>query len=898
MRSKILKAVFRRAGQNLIFLPVLLSILIVGVAWHNAESQSRELAHQRQREAVLAEASRLKSSIEEQLNSDLILFQGLAELLGDAPDMSQSEFEVVTSRIFRHAHNVRNVGAAPDMVIRYVYPYEGNEGAIGLDYRKNDAQRAAAMLVKEQGQLILAGPLALVQGGQAFVGRYPIYENFGQPNQSFWGVLAVVIDLESLYHAAGLVHPNLSIDVALAGRDGGGSDGGLFFGDPALLDMNPVDVSIELPSGLWSMAATPKGGWATDPPNLWTLRGLFLLAAIMISLPMGLAAALLRERQKYIHELSSQRSDLNVLSERFEMALETSKIGVWEYHHDRRTVLWDERINEIYDLSGRARAHAYTEWADALHPDDRARATQEFNAAILDLKPYRSDFRIVTSQGEIRNVRAIATAYKDEKGAIIVTGVNWDVTAEVALQTNLENANQILQERNFELQAAKSRVEFLALHDPLTELPNRRYLEGELESHTALFAQKQQFAAVLQLDLDGFKAANDSFGHMAGDQMLVHVANTLQSLVGPNEMVARVGGDEFVVLVRRATKAELTNGKMLSELATKILDQFRKPVKLSVGEVRVGASIGIASDASGSTQPQTLLRDADVALYEAKSAGRNQWKEFNQLLRRKLDSENALLSEIEVALNEGQLEPYYQPQYSGETLELSGVEALARWNHPTQGVLYPSRFLRAAKSMGLDAEIDKMIFERVVQDVAGWRGTLDNVPRVSVNVSGRRISDPGLIDELKNTDFDPSLICFELVESIFLDDDNRVLRQNVTSLKEMGIDIEIDDFGTGFASVVGLLKLSPKRLKIDKQLVRPVVYSKPPQQIISAMIEIGNSLNIEVIAEGVETQRHIEVLRDLGCHGLQGFAFGQPMDAKKFGEYLAASPNRMFTMTG
>ncbi|HHZ08944.1 MAG TPA: EAL domain-containing protein, partial [Rhizobiales bacterium] len=326
----------------------------------------------------------------------------------------------------------------------------------------------------------------------------------------------------------------------------------------------------------------------------------------------------------------------------------------------------------------------------------------------------------------------------------------------------------------------------------------------------------------------------------------------------------------------------------LAGLAERIIAAMREPVRYEGHECRFGVSVGIATEPQRGCDPRRLLVNADIALYRAKSRGRNRYQFFNDALQAEIVNTKRVADEILSGLEQGQFVAYYQPQFDAETLEVTGVEALARWNHPTEGVLGPDAFLKVAEELNVVSSIDRMILEQAIADFRNWSEQGVPIPKVSVNVSARRLSDEELIGGLGRLDFKPGSLSFELVESIFLDDNDEHIGWNVEQIKELGIDIEIDDFGTGYASIVSLIKLKPRRLKIDRQLVMPITASPAQRHLVESIIEIGKSLGIEVIAEGVETMEHARVLRQLGCRGLQGYAFARPMTSAALTAFVAA----------
>ena len=356
--------------------------------------------------------------------------------------------------------------------------------------------------------------------------------------------------------------------------------------------------------------------------------------------------------------------------------------------------------------------------------------------------------------------------------------------------------------------------------------------------------------------------------------MLVHVAALLKANVRNEDFVARIGGDEFVIVCRDCSDQELAT------LAERIIAEIRQPVYYHGHQCRFGVSIGIATNKGGDVAGKDILVNADIALYRAKSNGRDRYEFFSDDLQEKIVSTKRIADEILGGLERKEFVAHYQPQFDARTLEIAGVEALARWNHPTSGLLAPDSFLRIAEELNVVSVIDRTVLEQALDDFDAWSAEGLGIPRVSVNVSARRLQDAELIKGLRSLKIKRGTVSFELVESIFLDDSDDLVTWNIEHIKLLGIDIEIDDFGTGYASIVSLLKLRPRRLKIDRQLVSPIVESEQQRQLVASIIEIGRSLGIEVIAEGVETMEHVRILRALGCDMLQGFAFGAAMDCE------------------
>ncbi|CCV13143.1 EAL domain-containing protein [Mesorhizobium sp. STM 4661] len=843
-----------------------MAVLVIAISAVFADHQNKVVSDQAARADVLAKVNLIRAKLEGNINGNLQLVQGLVAAVVTEPYMGQQRFASLASNLFGGDSQLKNIAGAPDLVISLMYPMEGNDKAIGLDYRKDERQRAGALRARDERKLILAGPVDLRQGGQGFVGRIPVFVRSAGNTERFWGIISAVVDVQRLYKASGLLDDDLGIDIALIGKDALGPSGEQFFGNEGVGKSDPVTADVLLPSGSWRIAAIPKNGWPSTPANAWLLRAIMAAAGALVVIPFLVTGRLLGERQRNYAELRR-------LSRRLELALEASAIGVWEHDLATNELAWDDRVNEIYGKPTGER-RGYLDWAGAIHPDDLAGANADFDSAMASGGPYLSEYRIIRPDGEIRHVRSKAIIYRVANDTPKMIGAEWDVTSDVLLNKDLVRAKQLSESKNAELESAKARIEHIALHDSLTGLPNRRYLDQVLEDYAANARRLGGYAALLHIDLDRFKHINDTLGHAAGDAMLVHASTVLRSKVNGEGFVARIGGDEFIVLC--VVHVDI---KQLALLADRVISQMREPVYYQGHRCRFGVSVGIAVDNGKDIEAKHLLVNADIALYRAKRRGRNRYEFFTEAMQSEIVDTKRIADEILGGLERNEFIPFYQPQFDAKTLEIVGVEALARWRHPAKGILAPDVFLRTAEELNVVSVIDRTILEQSLSDFEAWSAANIHIPRVSVNVSARRLQDEGLIKSLKKLNIRKGTVSFELVESIFLDENDDFVTWNVEQIKELGIDVEIDDFGTGYASIVSLLKLQPRRLKIDRQLVIPIVKSPQRRQVVSSIIEIGKSLGIEVVAEGVETMEHARILKSLGCDILQGYAFGRALDS-------------------
>ncbi|SDA97428.1 bifunctional diguanylate cyclase/phosphodiesterase [Mesorhizobium qingshengii] len=856
--GRVKQAVFSSAN-----LPAAIAFVVLLACAIIADQQNSRVSDQLARADVLAKVNIIRAKLEGNIGGNLQLVQGLVSTIVTEPYMGQQRFASLAANLFQQKSQLRNIAGAPDLVISLMYPIKGNEKAIGLDYRKNEAQRMAALRARDQRVLVFAGPVDLAQGGRGFIGRIPVFVPTAGGGDRFWGIVSAVVDVDRLYAASGLTDPDLDIDVALTGKDALGGGGERFFGGGNVVAGNPVSADVQLSSGSWQISAIPKGGWPTAPKNELALRALMLLAGALVVLPIMVAGRLFGERQKNYAELRR-------LSGRLELALEASGIGVWEHDLATHKMVWDDRVNEIYGKPADGKPRGYDDWAQAIHPEDIGRALRDFDLATTKKGPYSSQYRLLRPDGTVRHVRTRASFFQDIDGTPKLIGAEWDVTSDVLLNETLMRERQLTESKNAELNLAKAHIEYAALHDSLTGLPNRRYLD-ELLAETS---EPDRRTALLHLDLDRFKQINDTLGHAAGDAMLVHASKVIKANAGRNDFVARIGGDEFVVV------SHGLDDEQLAALADRIIEEMRQPVDYRGHPCRFGVSIGIA--ANSGVDARQLLVNTDLALYRAKGRGRNRYEFFNEELQSEIMRTKQTADEILGGLERNEFIAYYQPQFDARTLEIVGVEALSRWKHPRRGILPPDTYLKVAEELNVVALIDRTVLEQALENFGRWSRSHLNIPRVSVNVSARRLEDKDLISGLRKLGIKAGTVSFELVESIFLDENDDLVTWNIEHIKELGIDIEIDDFGTGHASIVSLLKLQPRRLKIDRQLVTPITGSSAQRHLVSSIIEIGKSLGIEVVAEGVETMEHARILKELGCDILQGYFLGRPMEAKAF----------------
>ena len=425
------------------------------------------------------------------------------------------------------------------------------------------------------------------------------------------------------------------------------------------------------------------------------------------------------------------------------------------------------------------------------------------------------------------------------------------------------------------LNQALTRASYLAAHDLLTGLPNRSLFGDRLHQALAMARRESTPLAVLCLDLDRFKEVNDTLGHAAGDRLLKIVAGRMTAVLRESDTLARLGGDEFAVVQPKAVQPEAADG-----LARRLIEVLEEPIELDGHSVTVGVSIGIAmADQSGSADPTQLMRDADLALYQAKESGRGGYSFFAPEMNRKLRERRALEADLRTALAQGDFRLAYQPQVNLDTGEVTGAEALLRWERPGVGNVPPDQFIALAEETGLIGPIGTWALQEACREAASWPEHVS----VAVNVSPVQFRQPGLFEAvvaaLDASGLSPDRLEIEITEGVLLKDTDGTLA-TLRRLREVGVKIAMDDFGTGYSSLGYLQKFPFDKVKIDRSFVRHLGDDRSAEAIVRAVVGMSHALGVRTIAEGVETEEQAEMLRMKGCQAVQGYLFGRPMTAE------------------
>ncbi|TGU74729.1 EAL domain-containing protein [Geomonas terrae] len=441
----------------------------------------------------------------------------------------------------------------------------------------------------------------------------------------------------------------------------------------------------------------------------------------------------------------------------------------------------------------------------------------------------------------------------------------------------IEERNQILRQRQAHLQQ-------LAHYDPLTRLPNRTLFYDRLSQALSLAGRAREAVAVIFIDLDHFKDINDTLGHRIGDLLLIEVASRLSTVVRSCDTVARLGGDEFTVFCQNIATPE--NAALVAQkLVALFVDTFR----LGESEIHVTASIGVTLFPNDGKTVDELLMNADIAMYHAKGAGKNVFALFEKRMNEHASERVTLLTDLRQAVSQGEFVLHYQPKVDVLTGKVTSVEALVRWMHPRLGLLGPDRFIRLAEESGLIAELTEWVMATACRQAKSWQEDGHPPVRVAVNLSPfhfqRQDVKEAILAVLGATELDPALFEIEITEGALMQNDEYTCRV-LGELREMGITVSVDDFGTGYSSLSYLHRFPINTLKIDRTFILNMMKSTEDQAIVTAIIAMAKSLNMQIVAEGVETVEQLEALKDQGCHEIQGFLISRPVNAEKVARFF------------
>jgi diguanylate cyclase (GGDEF)-like protein len=560
----------------------------------------------------------------------------------------------------------------------------------------------------------------------------------------------------------------------------------------------------------------------------------------------------LNARLKMQQELeSAQEEKLRTRNLQFYTAINNMSQGLCFFDGARRLIVCNDRYLEMYDLT-RDRIHAGTTLADIV---DMRFEAGSFPAMSRDEYLNWRDNVVISAEPvdsivELHNGRTFKIRHRP------MPDFGWVATHE-----------DITEQRRSEV-----KIEYMAHHDSLTGLANRVLLNERLE-HALSRIQGEEMVAIHHIDLDQFKAVNDTFGHPAGDKLLKIVADRLRGVIRETDTIARMGGDEFVFV-----QAPIADPADATSLAQRVIKLMSEPYDVDGDQAVIGASIGIAVAPGDGSSSDKLLRNADLALYRAKGGGRGTFRFFEPVMDQQMQTRRIMEQDLRKALPAGEFELYYQAVVSLVSNEISGFEALIRWNHPKQGMVAPDKFIPLAEEIGFIVPLGEWVIRQACTTAAQWPGNL----RVAVNISAVQFRNPGLVQvivgALAASGLPPTRLEIEITETVLLQDKETTLAV-LHQLRALGIRIAMDDFGTGYSSLTYLQSFPFDKIKIDQSFVKNIGENASSLNIVRAIAALAHGMGMTTTAEGVETREQLERIASEGCTEMQGFLFSKPLPA-------------------
>ena len=549
-------------------------------------------------------------------------------------------------------------------------------------------------------------------------------------------------------------------------------------------------------------------------------------------------------------------------------AQQIASLGSWQLDLKNENLWWSKEVFRIFELDPESFTPTYHGFMDIVHPEDRDYVKQAYTDSLKDKKPYEIEHRLVMSDGRVKYVNEKGETQFDEKGeALRSLGTVQDIT---------------------ERKLADQKILYQAHYDTLTDLPNR-FLSLDRLSQLLLEADRDQTqVAIMFLDLDHFKRVNDSLGHDAGDELLMAVSQRLKAAVRAGDTVGRLGGDEFLLLLRGLHVADEAQ-----VVAEHLLTVFNQPFYLEDREFYISASVGIVLYPGGGSNANEVLRNADLAMYRSKDLGRNNYAFFSDEMNKHVSRRIAVEGLMNDALKRKEFSVVYQVQVDVNTSRFIGAEALLRWHNAKLGDISPDEFIPIAEQSGFIVQLGQFVIQQALSVLAELKktGIADFI--IAVNLSPRQLKDPKLFQsiaaEFKHYAVSPDSLELEITEGVLMSGYAHV-DQTLNDLHELGVKIALDDFGTGYASLSYLRNYPFDTLKIDRSFINDIE-KHDGKELVNAAIAMAHALGLQVVAEGVETSTQLDILKTLDCDHAQGFYFSRPISEKAFLKMINQTPH-------
>lgn len=947
------KRVINRLRNILVILVILVTFYVDFLEFESEKSLEQK--------KVTQELSLVRAELSALLYNHISLTKGMASHIAFNPNITQSEFEDFIQTLVDEDSIIRSIGAAKNLTITHVYPFKGNEKALGFAYETVPSQYATVIKTLELKQVIIDGPVNLVQGGRGMIARLPVLRD-----EKVWGVVSIVLDFDEVTK---LIENSMPAETAFSIRTTNQDSefAKQIYGDASIFDYEHIAQDISLPYGSWTIAAKPSNDWVTFHLHIrpWLLSFLVIFGIIYISNlrikraqrqtemqnslafseakfrsffaensipmfvtdPVGKIIEANKAAESFYGYLGDELSSFTLLKNsentptledemnisKFELTTEfkhqTKHVTAHGYLRDielfgtpieleeqmRLFVIVIDITKQVRDESNRRLFEkVYQHSQEGIMVTDEKYKIIEVNPAFEKITGYTNSEVKGQNPSILKSGKHQAPFYEKMHSEIknkgFWRGEIWNKTKTGRLYPQLLSISQVQDKTKTvthfvavfsditQQKESEKQLKRLAHFDELTGLPNRFTFKIRLKEQIKTAKLKHNKIAILFIDLDRFKVVNDSLGHQAGDQLLVQVGQRISSKIQANDVLARLGGDEFIIMV-----TDYRSDEDLKVLAHDICRDLKAPFELGNIEVNVGASIGFSQYPRDSDEVEELIKFADASMYKAKKNSNLDYAFYDASITDEASSKLTIKAEIKRAIECNEFELHLQAQIDLAVNQIHGAEALIRWNHPTKGLLAPIQFINLAEETGNIRLITHWVIEQIFEIQNDW--LLQGYQcRISANISASELRDPSLFDLLHHLARQypsvPQMVSLEIVESALVEDVEETNKQ-LSTLRNLGFKIEIDDFGTGFSSLSYLGRLPVDALKIDKFFVQNMD-ERVQKGMVKSIIALAQNFDLSLVAEGIESEQHAKMLLDLGCTIGQGYFFSKPITQAEF----------------
>ena len=567
--------------------------------------------------------------------------------------------------------------------------------------------------------------------------------------------------------------------------------------------------------------------------------------------------------------VSLKAEEVQELKERYEYALSASSHGIWDWDLLSDELIVSKQLQKILNFT-KTVLNMRKDYCSLIYEEDKENVRRAREESIeLGLELFDCEYRIFNSQEYIW-VKVRSKIIYNNSYAVKIVSTLTDITEYKQMQEKIKKQ--------------KERLFYQANYDSLTKLSNKMMFLEKLEERIKINENSKDLFALLLIDLDHFKEINDSFGHLFGDRLLLIITQRLKNILPEGYLLARYGGDEFIVMTQ-TLESELA----LSHFALDIIEAIKKPLQIDARTLFMSCSIGISLFPKDANSSENILKYVDSAMYKAKENGRNTYSFYTHQMTDTALQRVEMETDLHQAIDKDELEVYYQPQYDIFENSLIGLEALVRWNHPKRGLVSPDDFIPLAEESGLIIELDQIVMKKAMKQVKEWYDNGYKPGKLALNLAMKQLHQDNIVDivldAMREYGFKPEWLELEITESQIMKDPQTSI-EKLEKLSYLGIEIAIDDFGTGYSSLAYLKKLPVDKLKIDKSFINDVLIDEDDAAIAKTVIALAKSLNLKVIAEGVEEAGHVDFLKRHDCAYAQGYFYAKPVPADQFVSFL------------